>query len=187
MGQIKHNSHRFSLPSIATAILLLAALPLAAQTPAAPIPAQFTTAKTAFVANAGAEDNSISERAYATFYAGLSQWNRYQLVATPAAADLVLELRYTAPLSDINVMNGSSNPPHYSPRFQLIIRDRATGVILWSVTESPFGTRKQNSYDNAVNALLADLKALVAGQYPSEAAAASQPTPPKKTRLSDEK
>ncbi|MGA2437660.1 MAG: hypothetical protein ABSF57_03990 [Acidobacteriaceae bacterium] len=189
MGQIKHNSHQRSVSMIAIAILLLAALPLCAQTPPdAPIPAQFATAKTVFISNAGAEDNGISEQAYSVLYAGLTKWNRYQIVLVPASAELVLELRYTAPLSDINVMNGSSNPPHYSPRFQLNIRDRATGVILWSVTESPFGTRKQNSYDNAVNALLADFKALSDGQYPSEAAAAAaQLTAPKKTRIADKK
>jgi hypothetical protein len=205
MGQIKHNSHQRSVSMIAVAILLLAALPLVAQTPTpAPIPAQFATAKTVFLSNAGPQDNVVSERAYTTFYTGLTQWNHYQLVTAPANAELVLELRYTAPLSNISVMSGGSFPPSYRPQFQLIIIDRATGVILWSSTETPFGTRKQNTNDNAVNALLADLKALVSGQFPSVAAAAaasappapvvSKPAPspkptatPKKTRLSDEK
>ena len=78
MGQIKHNSHQRSVSMIAIAILLLAALPLCAQTPPdAPIPAQFATAKTVFISNAGAEDNGISEQAYSVLYAGLTKWNRY--------------------------------------------------------------------------------------------------------------
>jgi hypothetical protein len=189
---------------LAITLFLLAALPLAAQALAAPIPAQFATAKTVFLSNAGPQDNVVSERAYTTLYTGLTQWNHYQLVTAPANAELVLELRYTAPLSNISVMSGGSFPPNYRPQFQLIIIDRATGVILWSSTETPFGTRKQNTNDNAVNALLADLKALVSGQFPSVAAAAAASAPPapvvskpaaspkptvvpKKTRLSDEK
>jgi hypothetical protein len=153
-----------------------------------PVPEQIVSAKTVFLSNAGSEANNISERAYTALHDGLVQWKHYQPVATPAAADLILELRYTAPLSNINVSNGSSFPPNYNPRFQLTIRDRATAVILWSLTEFPFGTRKQTfeeTNDNAVNALLADLKALAASQFPSTASAPA-PSTPKKTRLSDE-
>ena len=180
--------HRITAFSFA---LLISSLGLSAQavpTETDPVPPQILSAKTVFLSNAGSEANNISERAYIVLHDGLAQWKHYQPVTTPAAADLILELRYTAPLGNINVASGNSFPPDYKPRFQLVIRDRATAVILWSVTEFPFSEKKNTfdqSNDNAVNALLADLKALAASQFPSTA---SQPVPstPKKTRFSDE-
>ena len=155
-----------------------------------PVPEQIVSAKTVFLSNAGSEANNISERAYTILHDGLVQWKHYQPVTTPAAADLILELRYTAPLSNVDVTGGSSLPPDYKPRFQLLIIDRATHTVLWSVTEFPFTQKGEKSNfdqnnDNAVNALLADLKALAASQFPSTA---SQPAPstPKKSRFSDE-
>jgi hypothetical protein len=153
-----------------------------------PVPEPILSAKTFFLSNAGSEANNISERAYNALRDGLAQWKHYQSVTTPASADLILELHYTAPLSNINVTYGTSFPPDYKPRFQLVIRDRATAVILWSLTEFPSGTRKQTAEetnDNAVNALLADLKALASSQFPSTASSPA-PATPKKTRLSDE-
>jgi hypothetical protein len=164
-----------------SSIVLMSAIALCAQTPTpvpapseqatvAPVPPAIGAAKTVFVSNAGTESNSISGRAYTVFYRGLAQWDHYQIVPGPASADLVLKLIYSAPLNDINVMDGRSSLPDHRPRFQLVIVDRATGVTLWSITEFPTKMFKQNSQqvnDDAVNDLLVDLKALAAGQFPS--------------------
>ena len=153
-----------------------------------PIPSEIGSSKSVFVSNAGGEANSISEQAYSVLYAGLKQWNHYRLTSEPSSADLILELHYTSPANFSNVINGDSLGPPFLPRFQLIIIDKGTHTILWSVTEFPFSEKgKKNNFDqnneNAVNALLSDLKVLAAGKFPS---AASALTPSTSTRLSDE-
>jgi hypothetical protein len=155
-----------------------------------PVPPQITSAKTVFLSNAGSETNSISERAYTILHDGLVQWNHYQPVTTPGAADIVLELHYTAPANGANVVNGGSVPPFDLPRFQLLIIDRATHTTLWSVTEFPF-SKKGEKYnlernnDNAVNLLLADIQALAVSRFPSTASTPASSTSTK-TRLSNE-
>jgi hypothetical protein len=88
----------------------------------------------------------------------------------------VLELHYLSPTASANVTNGNSFPS-YIPRFRLVILDRATHAILWSVSEFPqLNVRKktfEQECDAAVSQLLEDLKAISAGQFPSVAAAGS--------------
>ena len=41
-----------------------------------------------------------SNEPYNRFYAAMKSWGRYELVASPADADWVFEIRFTAPLVD---------------------------------------------------------------------------------------
>jgi hypothetical protein len=166
---------------LAIAILLLAVLPLFAQAPAAvPIPAQLTTAKTVFLGNAGDTDNQDCMRAYKEFYAGLLSDGHFQLVLTPASADLVLELHY-------EVRPGGITGPHsavstsFARQFRLVMIDPRTHTILWNLTEAEnnavFQSNRNKNLDAAVAQLLADFKELATG--------ITAPTAPNKTRLSD--
>ena len=103
-----------------------------ATTPA-PFPAQIAAAKKIFLANgAGDSDPEISKYTggpdglYNQFYDDIKNLGRYQLVASPSDADLVLELTVTYASFD----RGFSYP-----KFRVEIKDPRTNVLLWSLTE----------------------------------------------------
>jgi hypothetical protein len=176
---------------VASAILALA-LTLGVshlQAQSAPVPPELSTAKTVFLADAGEEANNLSERAYTQVYSGLSQWGHYQLAPSPSSADLIFELHYLAPLATPDFINGT-NFPSYSFRLRLDIFDSSTHTELWSVTEFIDTSRHKGNFDpsfnDAVNLLLGDIKALSSGQFPSATAASISPTT-KKPHLSQEK
>lgn len=113
-----------------------------ASTPAAPVPVAIRAAKKIFVSNAGADSGLFPSpfsgdpsRGYLQLYAGLKQTGQYDLVDDPAAADLVLELQLTAPNGPSNgsKVNGASDPV---PMFRLVIYDRKTHYVLWTLTQS---------------------------------------------------
>jgi hypothetical protein len=94
------------------ALVLLAAPILRAQQPAppAPVPAPIRNAQKIFIANAGMDAFSLQAfeelglngaNAYDSLYAAVKSWPQYQLVSSPADADLVLEIRVTAPLTNV--------------------------------------------------------------------------------------
>src|SRR6202030_2151114 len=104
---------------ISRAVLMLSLLSsfIAAQTkqiPRASIPTQISTAKRVFIANGGGDDPGISEaffngdvdRAYNQFYAAIKSVGRYELVGSPAEADLLLEIRFLVQPSETKVSKG---------------------------------------------------------------------------------
>ena len=141
----------------------------------APMPAQITNGRKVFVSNAGGDTNGQysgePRRLYDQFYAALKSWGRYELVGSPAEADLVLEIGFNNPFVGEDVSGGhgasvssrSVNDPH----FRLVILDPGTRVTLWVFTEHiehAFlqGNRDKN-FDQALNYLVNDLRN-VAGQ-----------------------
>ena len=128
--------------------------------PAAPTPAQITTAKTAFISNAGEISQSGDlgysggpTRAYDEFYAAMRSWNRYDLVPLPSQADLVLEIGFTKPRKS-------------DPRFTLLILDPRTQTKLWTFSErvpQEIGLQKtrDKNFDRAMNTLVRHLQELV--------------------------
>ncbi len=70
----------------------------------APIPPQIGTAKKIFISNAGGESFEMilqqavfdggPDRPYNQFYAAMKDWDRYELVSTPANADLAVEVSW---------------------------------------------------------------------------------------------
>ena len=69
----------------------------------APIPPALLSATKVFISNAGADSGLFPhpftgdpDRVYNQFYANVVSWGRYQLVATPAEADLIFEVQLTA-------------------------------------------------------------------------------------------
>ena len=163
------NGFRFALLQLVCIALLFAIstaaqqIPDAAAAPIAPIPPAIYAAKTAFVSNAGADSGLFPhpfsgdpDRAYNQFYAALQDWGRYNLVADPDAADLVLELRLFAPNgpTNANKQKGASDP---LPMFRLSVIDRKSHYTLWALTESIDPANLQKTHDRNFDVALATL------------------------------
>jgi hypothetical protein len=141
-----------------------------AETAVAPVPPAIFAAKKVFVSNAGADSGLFPhpftgspDRAYNQLYDSLQGWGRYELVADPQDAELVFELRLTAPAgpTNANKQKGASDP---LPMVRLVIFDRKTHYILWAITESilPANLQKTHdrNFDEAIEDLILDLKKL---------------------------
>jgi len=150
--------------------LLLATTPCthAQEPPPAPLPAALTSAHKLFLGNAGDQENADCLRAYNNFYGGLSQLGRYQLVADPSEADLVLELHYEIDLGQSVASNDSRRSVR---QFRVVLIDPHTRVILWSLTErtnyAVFQSNRNKNLDETVATLVADLSALTQAQPPN--------------------
>ncbi len=148
--------------------LLLFAASLGAQqsatVTAGPIPAPIFSAQKVFIVNAGMDaslaegfqslDLSVTEP-YDSFYSAMQSWGRYQLVSSPAAADLVFEIHVAAP--GCNTAGQLQNV--------VTIYDAHTHFLLWTVNQPVKAAarkvtwRKNIAASNA--ALIAQLKSLV--------------------------
>jgi hypothetical protein len=137
-----------------------------APAPAAPVPPQILSAHTVFVSNGGGSNyfdmfTGGSDRPYNTFYADLQQANRYQLVNSPAQADVIFEIRGIAPaISEGDVIG-------YNPQLILSIIDPQTKAVLWTTSDNvrALGTQKHRDQglDQSV-AVLVDKLSQVTGQ-----------------------
>ena len=136
---------------------------------AAPIPAQIPAAKKVFVANGGGDESRYENvsytggphRAYNQFYAAMQDWGRYELVATPADADLILEVRLIVfQIQRERVMQDDS--PASDSQLRLVIRDAKTHQALWGLTEHAAGavlqTNRDKNFDIALAAVVAEVK-----------------------------
>ncbi len=167
------------------ALLALGALPVAAQvgtaSPAeseppakAPLPAQIQAAKKVFISNAGGELKNWFTggpyRLYNQFYAAMKDWGRYELVSTPAEADLIFEIHasglYLSEQEEI-------------PKFELAIYDPRTHVVLWALAErldlALLRGHRDENFDRGMNRLMARVKELV--QPAAPAATSAKPSP----------
>jgi hypothetical protein len=124
----------------------------AKETPTAPVPVQILTAKKVFISNASGECGvsycPVPSQPYNEFYAVVKSWGRYEIVSTPAAADLVFEIHFT-PI----------------PQVGLVILDPETRITLWTFVElvhpaSRPATGRKN-FDKAMTTLVDDVKKLV--------------------------
>lgn len=136
----------------------------APETPAAPIPAQMLTAKKVFISNGyNPLDTALESptQAYNAFYAQIKTWGKYELVSSPADADLVFEIGsvvLTGP-----VMNGDSRAILL---VHLKVLDLKTHVVLWTFTEQVQGWNRKatglKNFDQAIGKLVDDVKKLTA-------------------------
>jgi hypothetical protein len=106
-----------------------------AVSPAAPPPSQIPAARTVFLTNSGDDPNFPIDTTESlnAIYAALQAWGHYQMVSSPAQADLVFQLRGVAPITDVTGTRGGVYSVT-SPAFQLTILDPKTNVALWTVT-----------------------------------------------------
>jgi hypothetical protein len=147
---------------------------LKAPTPAAPIPAQISAARKISIANAGGDDRAYEEpyfkggpnRAYDQFYAALKSWGHLELTPAPADADLLLEIRFSYPRVEQQIVRGDSlGGIAYDPQFRLEIRNPKTNALLWGITEHAQwailrGNRDRN-FDQTLARLVADRERIV--------------------------
>jgi len=171
---------RFNIAALCLTLAMLQ-LPLSmaqskpAVVPAAPIPPQILAAKKVYVANAGGDEmtgndqrfSGGADRAYNEFYAAMKSWGRFEIVNSPADADLLLEIRQS--VSAVTPTSGGTSS--FIPQFQLNIRDHKTNAMLWGFNvHSRFGVGQADSdrnFDSAVGRLATDLRILVAPPEPA--------------------
>ena len=129
-------------------------------TQAGPIPPAIAAAKTIFVSNAGSDSGLFPQpftgdpdRPYTEFYSALKATGDFTLVGNPAQADLVLELRLIAPYGPTNPskQNGAADP---LPQFKLVVYDRKTHFVLWTITQPIDVALLQKTHDKNFDAAL---------------------------------
>jgi hypothetical protein len=139
----------------------------------APVPAQIGAAQKVFISNAGGASletvidetvfNGGPDRTYNQFYAAMKTWGRYELVSSPADADLVCEISWA--LTD----TGLRLP--VLGQLRLVIIDPKTHVTLWNLTEYVRGAlllgNRDKNFDQAMNTIVARLKGLIAPPSPT--------------------
>lgn len=146
--------------------------------PAGPVPPAIIAAKKIFVSNAGSDSGLFPHpfsgdpnRAYDQFYGAMKGANQWELVNDPAEANLVLELRLTAPYGPSNAdkEKGASDP---LPMFRLVVYDARTHYVLWALTEAIDAANLQKTHDHnfdvALGTLVQDFMAL-SGKAPAPA------------------
>lgn len=160
--------------NLVAVLLVLVAPAFAAQqpTPPAPIPAPILSAQKVFLANGGADLNSVKEfqggdptnEPYNSTYAALKAWGHWQLVPSPENAELVLVVRTIAPA------NFYSNGVTYSPQIELKVYDAKSHFLLWAFTQPIHGALLQSTADKnyaaAIQGLIIQLKLLTAPATP---------------------
>ena len=104
-----------------------------------------TAARKVFLSNAGADvvyskDHMIggANGGYNELYTSLKQWGRFQLVDSPAQADLVFEIRSTVSIGTASVSTAQHHSglvigTTYDAFFNLSILDPVTGSLLYKI------------------------------------------------------
>ena len=154
---------------LTVAILAFASVSSAQQSKGAapaPVPPQMAAAQTVFIANAGGAsldtviDQTVfdggPDRPYNDFYAAMKSWGRYQIVPSPASADLVFEISWV--LSD----TGLKLP--VLGQLRMLIIDPKTHVTLWNITEYVRGAlllgNRDKNFVSAMNTVVSRVKLL---------------------------
>ncbi len=141
-------------------------------TVAAPVPPQIAAAKKVFIANGGVDGGSLAAfRAlgdpnypYNQFYAMMQKWGHYELVSSPADADLVLEVQFRM------TMTSGGDLASYVPHLRLTVVDARTHFTLWTIAEPVEGAIRKATFIRNFNQGMTNLVndvAKVAGQPPA--------------------
>jgi hypothetical protein len=146
-------------------MLALGVRALGAQTadvPAAPRPAQIVAAKKVFISNAGVG----TDMTYDQFYAAIKGWGRYELVASPADADLVFEISFSSQITGVSGTKESGCDSSNILQLKLVLLDPKTHIALWTLMDTvhPFARQKtgEKNFDDAFSTLVGALKVLTA-------------------------
>jgi hypothetical protein len=136
--------------------------------PSAPVPTPIFAAKKVFISNATGEvvlPPGNPDLTYDEFYAAMKSWGRYQLVSSPADADLILEVRFTFVIGPTGVNQGSGGSTQ-DFQFRLSILDPKSHVLLWAFSESLQQSnnkvKSRQLFDQTIGTLVDDLKKLSA-------------------------
>jgi hypothetical protein len=136
--------------------------------PPAPVPTPIFTAKKVFISNATGEvvlPPGNPDLTYDEFYAAMKSWGRYELVSSPADADLILEVRFTFVIGTTAVNQGVGGSSA-NFQFRLTILDPKAHVLLWAFSETLPGSnnkvKSRQLFDQTIGTLVDDLKKLAA-------------------------
>jgi hypothetical protein len=109
------------------------------EVPRAPLPTVVQSARTAFLTNGGGDPLAFDE-----FYAQMKQWGRFELAASPAQADVVIELKYLIEDKGTRVWSSTNTYTNQTqvhsaevtdPQLVLSIYEPKSGSLLWSTTD----------------------------------------------------
>ena len=124
--------------------------------PEAPLPASVISARKVFLTNGGG-----SALAFDEFYSQMKAWGRFEIVGSPSAADVVVELRYfveddgTRVSSVTNTDTGSTqiiSRRIVDPQLSVNIYDAKSKDLLWSVTDHRrLARREKNREKETIN------------------------------------
>ena len=157
----------YRITTIALALLLAPCISAQTPTPAPapptiPLPAALTTAKTLFIGNAGDQENADCLRVYNDFYTGITNLNRFQLVADPNQADLILELHYEIALGQAVASHDSNQSVR---QFRVALIDPKSHTILWTLVERTnyalLQSNRNKNLDETIGVLVNDFNLLV--------------------------
>jgi hypothetical protein len=134
---------------------------------AAPVPGLITSARKIFIANMGADNFSQNAfkrlqdpaRPYNAFYAEMKSWNHYEIVDSPADAELIFEIAFSAP-----IVGEGQSAVAYGPEFNLAILDAKTHIRLWTLAGPVDGAFRKATFEKnrskGMSLLMEDLKKL---------------------------
>jgi hypothetical protein len=163
---------RLAAASLGIGLLLTASATLLAQTSSkatvAPPPSQILTAKKVFIANGGGGFdkeiwNGDPSRTYNEFYGAIKSWGHYEIVGTPADADLVLQIS----IASSPRISGGEVFPWFQARLELL--DPKTNVLLWAsdefIPEKPglgmiLKKNRDKEFSEAIGRIITNLKTL---------------------------
>jgi hypothetical protein len=164
-----HTLQKIVAVSVVLAMTLLPVMGQSAkQAPSAPVPSQILSAKRIFIANAGGDEMAGDDpvfsggpaRAYNQFHAAMKSWGHFDIVASPAEADLLFEVQQD--VSAVTPFGKTSSS--YIPQFRLKIRDPKTNALLWGFNvHAEFGIGQgasDRNFDQAINHLVAEVQGL---------------------------
>ncbi len=145
-------------------------------TDVAPLPSQIISAKRVFIANAGGDDPGLPEPLFSggadlsfnQFYAALKAAGVYELVSSPAEADLLFDIQFMV-IPDrrpTGLWSNNTTADAYDALFRVEIRDPKTNALLWAFNEHMEwallkGNRNRN-FDQASARIVSDVLALAA-------------------------
>jgi hypothetical protein len=144
------------------------------QPPSPEVISRVTSAKKIFLSNTGADNYFVNDIpggadvSYTEFYASLKQWGHFQLVDSPAQADLIFDIRGTE-TCDWN-QKGNITSDHYvqvcsAPKLNLSILDPSQHLLFKIVLLAGRAgniPKGKIAFAKSIDALTAQIKALVA-------------------------
>lgn len=93
----------------------------------------------------------------------MKEWGRYQLMAMPADADLILEISFIVVIGPTTIYQGNGTSSQ-EPEVRLVIFDPKTHVVLWAFTEpikqAALSINEKKNFKLTLGKLVSDLKGL---------------------------
>jgi hypothetical protein len=134
------------------------------------VPPQIAAAQKIFISNGGESLGTVAGRTYFTgrpdrhynqFYEAMKGWGRYDVVSSPADADLVFEIIWDDGFTSFS-------------KLRVVIIDPRTHITLWTISEYVGGgaahlTNRDKDFDQTMDRVIGRLKLLATPAPPGGA------------------